>query len=263
VNQRLPRLVGMVHLLPLPGSPRFGGSFDEVVSVAADDARALVDAGFPALMVENFGDVPFFTDRVPPETVAAMTRAVAAVAETGVPVGVNVLRNDALAALGIAAAIGADFIRVNVLTGVMYTDQGPIIGRAAEVMRARALLAPGVEVWADVMVKHATPPVGLDAGRAAADTVHRGLADAVIVSGSGTGATPNLDEARQVRAAVGAGTRVVIGSGATRDNIDALVGIADTLIVGSAIKVDGDAMHRPDPLRAKAFVERAAERGIV
>lgn len=263
MNRPLPRLVGMVHLLPLPGAPRFAGSIDEVLETAAQDARALVDAGFPALIVENFGDAPFFPDQVPAETIAAMTRAVTAVMETGVPVGVNVLRNDARAALGIAAATGARFVRVNVLTGVMYTDQGPIVGRAPELQRLRAWLAPQVEVWADVLVKHATPPVGLSAGQAAADTVERGHADAVIVSGAGTGGRADLEEARAMKAAVPAGTRVVLGSGASIGTIDPLLAAVDTIIVGSHVEVDGIAGHRPDPLRAKAFVEHAAERGLV
>ncbi|HJS71200.1 MAG TPA: BtpA/SgcQ family protein [Acidimicrobiia bacterium] len=253
----------MVHLLPLPGSPRFAGSVGQVVATAVEDARVLVDAGFPALIVENFGDVPFHADQVPPETVAAMTLAVGEVVRTRIPIGVNVLRNDALAALGIAAATGARFIRVNILTGVMYTDQGPIVGRAAEISRARASLAPEVEVWADVLVKHATPPPGLDVRQATLDTLERGLADAVIVSGAGTGEEPDVAEARMVREATPPGTRVVAGSGVTSENIDRLLGAVDTVIVGSSIKVDGDANKRPDPLRAKAFIEAAADRGLL
>jgi uncharacterized protein len=263
VIEPLPRLVGMVHLPPLPGSPRYDGSIDEVLSTATEDARVMLDAGFPALMVENFGDVPFFADHVPPETVAAMTLAVERVARLGVPVGVNVLRNDALAALGIAAATGARFVRVNVLTGLMYTDQGAIVGRAADVQRRRQTLAPGVEVWADVMVKHATAPAGIDARQMAIDTVERGLADALIVSGSGTGKAIDVNMARDVREAVTDGMRVVAGSGVTASNIDPLLQWVDTVLVGSSIKVDGNPNNRPDPLRAKAFVEAAAERGLV
>ena len=258
----LPRLVGMVHLLPLPGSPGFGGSAQAVIDTAAEDARVLADAGFPSLMVENFGDAPFFAGPVPPETIAAMALAVSHVAETGVTTGVNVLRNDASAALGIAAATGAAFIRVNVLTGMMYTDQGPITGRAAEIARSRSRLAPDVEIWADVLVKHAVAPPGTDIRQVARDTIERGAADALIVSGSGTGQELELDDATAVRDAVPDGTRLVAGSGVTLDNLDRLLGVVDTVIVGSSIKVDGDPNQRPDPLRAKAFVERAAERGL-
>ncbi|MGH3650000.1 MAG: BtpA/SgcQ family protein [Acidimicrobiia bacterium] len=253
----------MVHLLPLPGSPRFGGSIDEVVEVARADAETLIAAGFPALIVENFGDTPFYTDQVPPETVAAMTVAVAAVATSGVPVGVNVLRNDGLAALGIAAATGARFIRVNVLTGMMYTDQGPIVGRAADIQRRRAVIAPDVEVWADVMVKHATPPPGMDLGQAARDAVERGLADAVILSGSGTGEEPSRQDGEMIKRALPPGTRIVVGSGAGLHNLRPLLDVADTVIVGTSIKVDGETANRPDPVRARALVEKAAERGLI
>jgi len=263
VIEPLPRLVGMVHLLPLPGSPRFAGSIDQVLTTATEDSRVLVEAGFPALIVENFGDVPFYADQVPPETVAAITRAVDRVVALGVPVGVNVLRNDALAAVGVAAVTGARFIRVNVLTAMMYTDQGPIVGKAGEVQRRKTLLAPHLEVWADVMVKHAVAPHGLDLAQVTADTAERGLADALIVSGSGTGEETKLHDARLVRESAPEGMRVVAGSGVTVGNIDRLLGAVDTIIVGSSIKVDADPNNRPDPLRARAFVETAAERGLV
>ena len=259
----IPHLVGMIHLLPLPGSPRFGGSMDQVITTAIGDARELAAAGFPALMIENYGDVPFFPDRVPADTVAAMTRAVDAVSAAEETVlGVNVLRNDVLSGLGIAAATGAAFVRVNVLTGLMYTDQGPIVGIAAEVLRKRAAIAPQVEIWADVMVKHAAAPQGIDARQAAADTVERGLADAVIVSGAGTGTEVDIHEAMTIKASVPADTRVVIGSGANVDNLSNLLGVADTVIVGSALKVDGQASNRVDPIRAAQFAQVAKEHGL-
>jgi membrane complex biogenesis BtpA family protein len=237
---------------------------DQVLETARSEATTLAEAGFPALMVENFGDAPFRADHSDPVTVAALTLAVAAVSDaTRLPLGVNVLRNDALSALDIAAVSGASFIRVNVLTGVMYTDQGPIVGRADELQRRRAALAPQVEVWADVMVKHATPPPGLGMARAAEDAVLRGLADAVIVSGDGTGTDPDLDQARLARTVIPKETRLVIGSGVSVDNLATLLEVADTVIIGSSIKVDGDASSRVDPLRAAAFIEAARDHGLV
>jgi membrane complex biogenesis BtpA family protein len=254
----------MIHLLPLPGSPRFGGAMDEVLEASINDATALAGAGFPSLLVENFGDVPFHADRSDPETVAAMALAVRSVIEeTALPVGVNVLRNDALSALAIAAVTGAAFIRVNVLTGVMYTDQGPIVGRADEVARRRRWLAPEVEIWADVMVKHATPPPGLDLEQAVEDTVVRGLADAIIVSGSGTGMAPRVEEAAAVRSVLPKATRLVMGSGVGVDNLGTLAGVADTVIVGSSLKVDGVATERLDPGRVSAFIEAARHHGLI
>lgn len=237
---------------------------DEVLETSIDEARALAGAGFPALLVENFGDVPFHAEASDPETVAAMALAVRGVMlETGLPVGVNVLRNDALSALAIAAVTGARFIRVNVLTGVMYTDQGPIVGRADEVARRRSLVGPQVEIWSDVMVKHATPPPGLTIEQAVEDTVVRGLADAVIVSGTGTGVEPDADEAARARSVLPKGIRLVIGSGAGVDNLGSLAEIAETVIVGSSLKKDGNATERLDPERVTVFVETARHHGLV
>jgi len=196
-------LIGMVHLLPLPGSPSWAGSMDAVMDRALADATALTRAGLDGVLVENYGDVPFHAGSVPAETVAAMSAVVARVVDAvSAPVGVNVLRNDARAALGIAAATGARFIRVNVHTGVMWTDQGVIEGRAAETLRARRSLGADVAILADVDVKHATAPPGLAPEDAAADAWHRGLADGLVVSGVATGAPTDPGLAKRVGAAV-------------------------------------------------------------
>jgi membrane complex biogenesis BtpA family protein len=237
---------------------------DEVVSTAVEDASLLDAAGFPALMVENYGDAPFYADRVPPETVASMALAAKAVKDaTGSCLGVNVLRNDATSALALAATVGADFIRVNVLTGTMHTDQGPIVGRAAEVTRLRSSLCPSVEIWADVMVKHATPPPGADPGQMALDTVERGLADAIIVSGAGTGLRPDSGLVKLVRDALPHGTRLVIGSGASTENLGEILGEGDSVIVGSSVKHEGRAEHRVDPSRAEEFINAARGFGLL
>lgn len=254
----------MVHLLPLPGSPGYEGDFASVVGAAVVDAEALAEAGFPALLVENFGDAPFFAGRVPPETIASMAVAVVTVADAvGLPLGVNVLRNDGLAALAIAATSGARFIRVNVLTGVMHTDQGPIVGEAAVLQRRRAHLSPEVEIWADVMVKHATPPPEVDLAQAVADAVERGLADAIIVSGTRTGVGPSLDDLEVAKSAAPKDTRLVVGSGATAGNLGDLVTHADTVIVGSALKADNDPRNPVDVDKARSLVAAARDRGLL
>ncbi|MEX0667878.1 MAG: BtpA/SgcQ family protein, partial [Acidimicrobiia bacterium] len=253
----------MVHLPPLPGSPRFDGDLDSVIELARRDALILREAGFPALMIENFGDAPFYPDQVAPITVAAMTRAVSTIASaTGLPIGVNVLRNDALAALAIAAATGGSMIRVNVLTGLMNTDQGPIVGRAAEVVRERQRLCPEVGILADVFVKHASPPSGLTIEQAGLDTWERGGADALIVSGTGTGAAPDLEEAARLRKAV-PGSRILVGSGASAATLSALAEIADGAIVGSSLKVGGMVSNQVDPDRARELVRAAVRVGWV
>ena len=252
-NSRFRRpLFGMVHLAPLPGAPLFGGLIEAVIDLALADACALRDGGCDGIVFENFGDRPFFKDRAGAESVAAMTRVIAEVTrDVALPFGVNVLRNDAASALAIAAATGAAFIRVNVHTGAMLTDQGIIEGRAAETLRLRAALAPEVLIFADHMVKHATPLAAVDEAQAARDLRLRGLADAIIVSGSETGAAPDAARLARVRAAVDA--PLLVGSGQTEANAAAL-GDADGAIAGTSIKRDGRVDAPVDPSRVARLV---------
>lgn len=248
-------VVGMVHLRPLPGSPGHVGMAD-VLAAACRDAEVLADGGVDAVLVENYGDLPFQPAAVPPETIAAMTRAVAEVRRViTLPIGINVLRNDALAALGIAAATGASFIRVNVHVGALLTDQGWISGRAHETLRARMVLGARVAILADVLVKHAVAPAGLGIGQAAQDTWERGLADGLIVSGTATGAAVDRAQIEAVRAAVPAAP-LFIGSGLTVDNAGELFAHADGAIVGSAFQADGRAGGPVEVDRVRSLLRR-------
>lgn len=256
-GDRRPLIIGMVHLLPLPGAPRAAASLDEVRERALADARALAAGGVDGIIVENFGDAPFHPDSVPAETIAAMTVLTADVVRAvGLPVGVNVLRNDAAAALAVAAAAGARFIRVNVHTGAMLTDQGWITGRAHETLRLRARLAPDVAIAADVLVKHATSPPGLEPARAAEDTWHRGLADALIVSGAATGKATDIERIRAVKAAVPEAT-VWAGSGIGPDTIADVLAVADGAIIGTAFQRGGRPGAPVEPERVRAVLAAA------
>ena len=242
-------LFGMVHLGPLPGAPLFR-SLDEVLELALHDARTIVAGGCDGLVIENFGDRPFAPGRVEAETVAAMTRAVAEIArEVRAPFGVNVLRNDALSALAIAAATGAAFIRVNVHTGAAVTDQGILEGDAYTTLRKRATLAPDVLIFADHLVKHATP-MGESSAK---DLRLRGLADAVIVTGSETGAAADPSRLRELRAQLDA--PLLLGSGLSAENATHFPD-ADGAIVGTSLKTDG----RVDRAKVEAVVRAYKDR---
>jgi len=247
-------LIGMVHLLPLPGAPGWGGSMQAVIDRAAADAAHLAEAGFDGVLVENFGDAPFHPGPVPPETGAALAVAVVAVRQTvALPVGVNALRNDARAALAVCAATGAAFLRVNVHSGAMLTDQGWIEGRAHETLRERARLGLGCAILADVFVKHAIPPAGADIASTARDTWSRGLADGLVVSGPETGSATPIERVRAVRAAV-PDAAIWIGSGLDAANAAALLAVADGAIVGSAAQREGRAGAGVEPERARRIV---------
>lgn len=232
----------------------------ELLLHAVADAQAYVAGGVQRLIVENYHDVPFFKEGVGAGTVAAITRAVDCVSAIGgvEEVGVNVLRNDAAAAMGIAAATGADFIRVNVHTGAMFTDQGLVEGKAAETLRMRRTLAHECRIFADVHVKHATPVHGERLEDAARDAVHRGRADALIVSGVATGAPPSQARVEEVREAVGPEVPILIGSGFSVDTARSLLAYADGAIVGTAAKRDGLVQNPVEAARVKELVAACA-----
>lgn len=248
----------MLHLPALPGAPQADASLDEIEVRVLAEARLLSDAGFDACILENFGDAPFFGDAVPPITIASMTRIASHVRRElpALQLGINVLRNDARAALSVATACQASFIRVNVHIGSTATDQGVLEGKAAHTMRLRRELQCTVQVWADVHVKHGRSLTHERIEQEALDCVHRGHAEALIVSGSGTGAQTDLDDVRRVQE-LNLGVPVYVGSGARNDNVAQILSVADGVIVGTALKQDGRSTAALDADRVHGFVTQA------
>jgi membrane complex biogenesis BtpA family protein len=231
-------LVGMVHLLPLPGSPRWAGSMAAVLDRALSDAEALAEGGCDALLVENMHDLPYLRGRVEPETTAAMALATAAVARLGRPTGVQVLAGANREALGVAVAAGASFVRAEAFAYAHVADEGWMDACAGELVRARSALQADVAIWADVRKKHAAHAVTEDLSLAevAQGTAFCG-ADALVITGVTTGAP--TDRAHVIEART-AGLPVLVGSGVTDRDAADLAKVAQGLIVGSWIKHDGD-----------------------
>ncbi|ALF54722.1 phosphorybosylanthranilate isomerase [Nostoc piscinale CENA21] len=251
-------IIGVVHLLPLPTSPRWGGSLKAVIDRAEQEATALASGGVDGIIVENFFDAPFTKNQVDPAVVSAMTVVVQRIQNlVTLPIGLNVLRNDAKSAIAIASCVRAQFIRVNVLTGVMATDQGLIEGEAHQLLRYRRELGSDVKILADVLVKHARPLSSPNLTVAVQDTIERGLADAVILSGWATGSPPTQEDL-ELASGAAKGTPVFIGSGADDwENVATLLQAADGVIVSSSLKRHGRIEQPIDPIRVSQFVEAA------
>jgi membrane complex biogenesis BtpA family protein len=211
-------------------------------------------------MIENFGDVPFYPQRVPAHVVAQMTSLAQIIRQRfDLPLGINVLRNDGRSALAIAHAVGADFIRVNILCGARVTDQGIIEGIAHDLLRDRATLgAQNIKILADVDVKHSAPLAEREIRDEVEDTIHRGLADAVIVSGAGTGKPTDPQHVRAVKDAAG-DVPVLVGSGAEVGTVSRLLLHCDGMIVGSSLKQSGVATNPVDIQRVRALMRAVAE----
>ncbi len=247
-------VIGMLHAPPLPGSPRYREPFSGVIMRMLQDAQALIEGGVDGLMLENFGDVPFAATRVAPVTIAALTRLALEVRQRcPLPLGINVLRNDAPAALSIAAVTGARYLRVNVLSGARVTDQGVITGEAHDLLRLRrSLFAEDVRILADVDVKHSAPLARRALADETEELVQRAGADAVIVSGPGTGKPVSLTDLPEVTAAAG-GRPVFVGSGASLETLNRLLPFCNGFIVGSSLKVDGRMEAPVDRERVREF----------
>jgi membrane complex biogenesis BtpA family protein len=225
----------------------------EIRAAALADAAALARGGVDGILIENYGDAPFTGAEVEPQVVSTMAVIAAEIrAAVRVPIGINVLRNDARSALAVALASGASFIRVNVHVGAAETDQGRIDGKAYETLRYRKAIGSSVAIFADVFVKHARPAGSIDPGSAARDTAYRGLADVLLVTGSETGTPPDAERIREIRRAV-PDRPVWVASGVGRETADRLQE-ADGFIIGSAFERGGLAGGRVEARRVRLLV---------
>lgn len=255
-------VIGVIHLLPLPGSHRYAGNMEPIFERAEQEAAALASGGAHGIIIENFFDAPFAKNKVDTAAACAMSLVAKRVATiANLPLGINVLRNDAMTALAVAATTGAQFIRVNVYTGAMLTDQGIIEGEAHQLLNYRRFLGGDqqIRIFADVMVKHASPLTPFaDIRQAAKDAVHRGMADALIVSGIATGDEPDQSDIQAVKESVSS-TPVLVGSGATKENVSSLLSTADGVIVASSLKRQGLLENPVDVERVRSFVNAAGK----
>ena len=252
----------MLHVPALPGSPQGRLEFNAIVTWVLKDADALASGPVDALLLENFGDAPFYPRRVPPHTVAFMTAIAREVKrEFRLPLGINVLRNDAESAIAIASAVSADFIRVNIHTGARVTDQGLIEGTAHETLRYRKLLGSDVKIFADVDVKHSVPVATRRLQDEVEEMISRGGADAVIVTGTATGKEAAFEDLRMAKDAASSAS-VFAGSGVDIENVAAVLKIADGVIVGTALKRDGITTNAVDVHRVRALLDVVRKLGL-
>ena len=256
-------IVGMVHVLALPGTPRYGGSMQAVIERACQEARIYREAGVDAVAVENMHDTPYLKGAVGPEVTAAMALVAQAVkAEAGLPVGIQVLAGANREALAVACAAGLDFVRVEGFVFAHVADEGLMESCAGELLRYRRLLgAERVAVYADIKKKHSSHAITADVDLA--ETARAAAffgADGVIVTGVATGVEADVADVRAARAAVS--LPVLVGSGVTAENVERYLGLAHALVVGSHFKAQGRWGNAVEPGRVQDFmacVQRSRE----
>jgi membrane complex biogenesis BtpA family protein len=256
-------VIGVIHSLPLPGSPGYDGKpMTEIVDFAVAEAERYRAGGVDGLIVENHGDIPFSKpEHLGPETAAGMAVMTDAVRRaSGLTVGVNVLANGAIQALAVAKAAGASFIRVNQWANAYVANEGFVEGPAAAATRYRAWLqAREVKIFADVHVKHGAHAITADRSiPELARDVEFFDADVAIATGQRTGDSATMEELSTI--AGGTALPVAVGSGVTPENVGDILTVADAVIVASYLKRDGVWWNPVDPERLRTFmaaVERA------
>jgi membrane complex biogenesis BtpA family protein len=253
-------VIGVVHLRPLPGAPRYGGEdVREIYTTAVRDAEALAGGGVDGIIVENAGDLPFARpDDIGPETVAALTAACQEIrAAVTVPIGITCVANGVIPGLAVAKATGARFVRANQWVNAYVANEGFLNGPAPQALRYRnAIGAQDVRIFADVHVKFGAHAITADRTISEQATDAEWFdADVLIATGTRTGSPTSPDEVREVRA--GTNLPVIVGSGLDPDQLDALFRVADGAIVGQWLKVDGHWWNPVDKARVETLVAAA------
>ena len=251
-------LWGMIHVPALPGSVKNKLSMKEIISFCLSDAEILVTNGITNLFIENFWDAPFPKTNAHPHILSAISIIVdrIKVKFPNVNFGINVLRNDALSALGIATITNSSAIRVNVLTYARLTDQGIIEGCAYELNNYFSQLRSNVEIWADADVKHSVSLAPVKVEDAVKDLIERGGANKVIFTGSRTGEAVDWTILESlISKKIITPEQIVIGSGITADNIAQYKPFVRNFIVGSSLKANGKLDNPIDPNKVKLLVQ--------
>lgn len=248
-------VIGMVHLLPLPGSPGYGGDFEAVYQAARRDLERLSRGGVSAAIVENFSDTPY-TAETSVLTVSAMAILIDRLRKDAqIPLGVNVQFNCTEGEWDLAYLTGCAFMRVEAFVENRIGPHGISLASAPELMRRKAALPCDAMIFADINVKHTFPMAAQPVEFSISEAKEAG-ADAIIITGAQTGSVPSIDELRQARACAGE-MPILVGSGISEATVADYLRIADGVIVGSAIKEDGKVSKPVDEERVRRLVAAA------
>ena len=252
-------VIAMLHLPALPGTPRHDPqmSVERMIERVRADRDNLLAAGVDGVMFCNEDDRPY-RFRAEFQDIATMTRIITELRPADRPFGVDYLW-DPQAALAIAAATGAAFIR-EVVTGVYESDMGLWQPDAAALYRYRRQIgAEQVRIFANITPEFASPLGSRSVAQRARSAVVSSLVDAILIAGPMAGAEPDLSVVEEARSAVGDETPVLLNTGAKHGNIRDYLAVADGVIVGSSLKVDGYTWNPVDPERARSFMDIVRE----
>jgi hypothetical protein len=249
----------MAHFPPLPGTPQYDPDLgiDGMIQRMRQDIDLLLRGGVDGILFCNEGDRPYAL-HADFEAVAVMTRIITELAPKDRPFGVDFLW-DAKAPLAVAMATGACFVR-EVFTGVYESDMGLWQPDAAAMLRYRHTIdADHVKVFYNVTPEFASSLGTRTVGQRALSAVVSSLADGILVSGPMAGSEPDITWLQDAKQAVGDQVPVLLNTGAKAENIREFLRVADGVIVGSTLKVNGYTWNPVDEQRVAEFMAAVKE----
>ncbi|MCR4633267.1 MAG: BtpA/SgcQ family protein [Erysipelotrichaceae bacterium] len=247
-------VIGMVHLLPLPGSPAYRGSMEEIYEAAYRDLKNLTDGGADAVIVENFGDIPYAKENELITNTAFAAIAAALRKECDLPMGINVQFDNVEAEWAIAYSCGYDFIRSEVFAENRMGPNGVFVASGPQIMRLKARYPKDIALLADVNVKH-TFPIAEQPLDFTIESIIEGGADCLICTGVMTGKSPGIEDVKLMKE-IAKDFPVIVGSGVNDKTVKEYFEAADGAIIGSYFKEDGDVMRPIDPERVRKLTEK-------
>ncbi len=249
-------VIAMLHFPGLPGRPRHNRELgrSHLVDVVGRDLETLQAAGVDGVLFCNENDIPYQLV-VGPEIPAAMAAVIGELrASVRVPFGVNILW-DAKSSIAVARATGATFVR-EVLTGVYESDLGMIAPAIGDLAGYRTAIGADDVAFFDNISPEFSSALGsrgiADRARSAA---FLGM-DAILISGPAAGVAFAMSDLRTAKDAV-PDVPVFANTGVSAERLDEIFAVADGVIVGTSLKVDGDTWSRVDPARAERLMDAA------
>lgn len=252
-KDRYPVVLSMIQPEPLPGSYRHSDmGIREIADRAVREAEMVMDNGFDGFILQNMNDMPI-RQISSPEAIAYMSVIGERIRREFPEAVLGVLMNwDGVAALAVADAVEADFVRVeHLFTGVEVTSAGLLEAQCCDIAALKKRIRSSIPVYADVYEVHGVPLGAKAVEDAAWESVHEAYADGLFMAGK----TPaeSIEIIKKARPRVN--VPIFLGGGATGDNVCELLRYYDGVSVATWVK-NGDMKNPIDPERAKLFMSQ-------
>jgi len=224
---------GMIHLHPHPATR-------EAVTTAVDEIHILNEGGFDGCIIENYhgnlDDVILTLRDIEKETFGDFK------------IGINILPNNFEVAFNLVTNYKIDFVQLDYVAGSYSTwstnSKRTIPGELYSKLKNTTVLGG---VWP----KYYTPDIGsiLEEDLKVAKT----RAEAVVVTGAGTGIETSYDKIYNFKRLLG-DHPLIVGAGLNVENVKEQLTLADGGIVGSGIKPYNMTSKKIDKQLVKDFI---------